>query len=645
MGEFQFVAPFRRASLRFIRRILRCWQHGGEWTQFIVRDDEVCSQNYEKVLIIGFFQVDIELEEHQERIIKSCEVGTLAKERSMSRDNNQSAGTSQVETILKRLAALLKNMKTYHPDSPVITKSFGLLLSSLTQFLKDNESLTLLVREDTLAYGDSVCYRCGNKVDSVAFALFRDGIRLITFRSGLSAREIHDFVCAVHEARKADPYQADLVTILWEKELVHIGYSAVDTYLEDTERQKIEELARKCTESRADEKPGGNVLSPEFVFNELGLSITPEDPSPARQSKPISEMDTQNLIREMLEEDEANLLKLCSEICTEIAYTADTDEMFNSVVSLLGRMSELLVSSGDFLSACCIVSDLRLLASEEDTSDARRASIMDTISRLGERGIIMPLADQLCELTESRLEEVFAYLSLMTPTAVGPLCDLVAESEQKQVRYLLCRAISIVARTETDCLRRFLQDHRWFVVRNMVMIAGMIGSSEVIPLLRLVSSHREPRVRKELARSLGRIRSEASIDILRDLLRDENKSVRLAAITATREVGSDQAMSFIETIILDKAFSKRPQDEKKQIMITYGSLGEGSYELLKSVVAGNLKGYDDETRASAVYGVAVTGAGGCLEFLESLTGATETPIRHAAAQVVAEVEAFQDVKG
>ncbi len=572
-------------------------------------------------------------------------MGILTRERTVWRDNGQSVGTSQVATILKRLAALLKNMRTYEPDSPVITKSFGILLTSLTQFLKNNESLTLLVREDTLAYGDSVCYSCADKHDSVAFALFRDGIRLITFRSGLSPCEVQDFVWAVHEARKADPYQADLVTILWEKDLAHIDYRAGDAYLEDNERQKIEELARKCTERRAHDKPGHGTLTAEFIFNEMGLSITQEGTSLGRQSKSISEMDTQNFIREILAEDETNLLKRCSDICSEIAYTADTDEMFNSVVSLLGRICERLVSSGDFLSACCIISELRLLASEDDTAVARRASIIDTISWLGEGRIIRSIGGQLCDLTESRLDEVFAYLALMTPTAVGPLCDLLAESEQKGVRYLLCRAISIVARTDTDSLRRMMLDHRWYVVRNMVMIAGMIGSAEVMPLLRLVSSHREPRVRKEVARSLGRIRSEGSLDILRDLIRDENKSVRRAAITATKEVGSDQAVSFLETLILDKAFGKKPQDEKKEIMITYGSLGGQSFELLKSIIAGDLKGHDDETRASAVYGMAMIDAGGCLDFLRGLTGAAETLIRHAAAEALAEVEAYQDVKG
>jgi HEAT repeat protein len=535
-------------------------------------------------------------------------------------------------------------MRTYEPDNPVIKKSFSILLNSLKRFLDENESLTLLVREDTLAYGDSVCYRCADKVDSLAFALFRDGVRLITFRSGLLPSEVEDFAWAVHEARKADPYQADLVTILWEKELAHISYRAVDAYLEDKERQKIEELARKCTESRVLDDPGRGSLSHEFVFNELGLSISHQPSSRERESKPISEMDTRNLIREILEEDETNLLSRCSDICTEIAYTADTDEMFNSVVSLLGRICEGLVSSGEFLAACCIVSDLRLLASEEETSAARRMSIMDTISRLGEGRTIRSIGSQLCDLTESRLEEVFAYLALMTPTAVVPLCNLLAESEQKTVRYLLCRAISIVARTETERLRHFMLDHRWFVVRNMVMIAGMIGSQEVMPLLRSVSSHREPRVRKELARSLGRIRSEASLDILKDLLEDENRSVRLAAITATKEVGSDQAMSFLESIILDGAFNKRPQDEKKEMMITYGSLDRRSFELLRSIATGDLRGYNDETRACAVYGLAVTDACGCLDLMRDLTKATETPIRYAAAEALAEVDAYQDVK-
>jgi HEAT repeat protein len=550
-------------------------------------------------------------------------------------------GIAQVATILKQLAALLKNMRTYDRDNPVIARSFGILLASLQHFLNENKSLTLLVREDTLAYGDSVCFRSTDRADSLAFALFRDGIRLITFKAGLSAAEIEDFAWAVHEARGADPYQADLVTILWEKELEHINYRAVDAYLEDGERQKIEDLAVKYMESNAVDDHERNHLSPDFVFNELGLSITGPRASAQPVARTICEVDTRNSIREILEEDEGNLLSRCIEICTEIAYTADTDEMFNSVVSLLGRICERLVCAGQFLAACCIVSDLRLLASEEDTSAARRSSIMDTISRLGEPRTINLIGDQLCDLTESRLEEVFAYLALMTPTAVEPLCSLLSESEQKTVRYLLCRAISIVARTETDRLRRFMLDHRWFVVRNMVMIAGMIGSHEVLPILRSIKSHKEPRVRKELARSLGRIGSDLCLDMFEDLLRDENKSVRLAAITAVRDIGSDQAMECVESIILEGAFGNKPMDEKRETMITYGSLDGRSFDLLSSIATGDRKGFNEETRACAVYGLASTENSRAREVLKSLTEVAENAIRCAAAEVLAEIDPYQ----
>jgi HEAT repeat protein len=291
------------------------------------------------------------------------------------------------------------------------------------------------------------------------------------------------------------------------------------------------------------------------------------------------------------------------------------------------------------------VSDLRLLASEEETSAARRASIMDTISMLGERRPIRSIGDQLVGLTESRLEEVFAYLALMAPTAVKPLCDLLAESEEKKVRYLLCRAISIAARTEPDRLRPFMHDQRWFVVRNMVMIAGMIGGPAVIPLLRLAASHREPRVRKELARSLGRSRSEAGLDILRDFLQDEDKSVRLTAISALQEIGSDQVMSLLETVMLDDSFGKRPGDERREIAVAYGSLGSESFDLLKSIITGEVTGYDDETRGSAVYGMAKIGTGECLDFLKGLQGAAGSATRQAAAEVIADIEAYKDFKG
>ena len=290
-----------------------------------------------------------------------------------------------------------------------------------------------------------------------------------------------------------------------------------------------------------------------------------------------------------------------------------------------------------------ILSDLRTLAGQRDLPAPRKASIMDTIAKRSERRKIQQIEEHLQNLSDSQIEEIFAYLALMSPVAVEPLCEMLAESEVRKVRYLLCRAISILARTELRRLRLYLQDERWFFVRNVVMILGMMASRQAIPLLRLTVSHPEPRVRREVARAVGKIRHPNGMDLLATLMEDGNKMVRLAAIAAIRDIGGPKAKAMLESIINDRNFTRKPTDEKTETMKMYGSLGAGSRPLLETIAKGQAKGMDDKSRASAVYGLAMIGLPEIEDTLRSLVAEASGPVRYAASEALSMLDTLVTV--
>jgi len=541
---------------------------------------------------------------------------------------------TDVTGILRLMTGTLKNMRTYQGDNPVLKKSFSLLFESLRSFLERNESLTLLVREDELMFGHHMVYSCAERLESLAFSLYKDGIRLICFRHGLTKPELRDFLTAIHEAREADPYQADVVTILWEKDLANISYRAVDAYLESDEQRSIEQLAKKSDRQAMGPERDAILPGSEFFIKELGLSPGDKALAGPKEKLQASESESRNIVREILEEDDKSILRRCSDVCLEVIKCTPRDDTFNRVVDFLGRICDWLVSSGDFLSACSILSDLRSLSAQEDLPQARKASIMDTINKRSERKKIQQIEAHLYSQSDLQIEEIFAYLALMSPTAVAPLCEMLAESEVRKVRYLLCRAISILGRTELERLRLYVQDERWFFVRNIVMILGMMSSPQAVPILKSVVSHPEPRVRREAARSLGRIRDSSGLEILRVLLADANKMVRIAAMAATKDVGGTAARQMLEELISDKNFNKKATDEKTEAMKAYGSLGSDSLRLLAAIAGGEVKGMDEKTRASAVYGLAMINDGKAMDALRQLLDESAGPVRYAASEAL-----------
>jgi HEAT repeat protein len=546
----------------------------------------------------------------------------------------RSTREADVTAMLKLMATTLKNVKTYRQNNPVLKKSFSMLYESLRLFLAQNESLTLLVRENDLIFGHSVVYASVDKMDSFAFALYKDGIRLITFRDGLSRRELRDFLAAIHEAKEVDPYEADVVTILWEKDLANITYRAVDAYLESDEKKSIEELARKPGRQYLGPGRASVVPSSDFFTKEIGLSPEETAPASAKDKLQMDEAEARNIVRDILEEDDESILRRCSDVCLEIIKSAPRDDTFNRVVEFLGRICDWLVSSGDFLSACSILSDLRALAGQNDLASPRKASIMDTISKRSESRKIQQIEEHLHNLSDAQSEEIFAYLALMSPVAVEPLCDMLAASEVRKVRYLLCRAISILGRSELDRLRPYIHDERWFFVRNVVMILGMMATPQAIPILKLAASHPEPRVRREVARSLGKLRSPDGHDVLKVLLEDGNKMVRLASLAALGDIGGSRAKRLLENLISDRSFGRKSLDEKTETFRTYGGLGDETFEFLEAVVTGRKGNFDDRTQASAVFGLARIGTAKVTEMLKRLTNEGAGAVRYAASEAL-----------
>jgi HEAT repeat protein len=560
-------------------------------------------------------------------------------------ENKEPASTASreagISAILKQMAKVLRNMRTYQPNNPVLQKSLITLLNRLTAYVERHESLTLLVRENELIYGSNVVYSNEDKLESLAFALYRDGIRLISFRDGLSRAELYDFMSALHEAREADPYQADLVTILWEKDLASISYRAVDAYLEDDERKSIEEIAQRCETQPIARPRGDTVPGTEFFLKELGLSLEHRTASARRRPQKAREADIQKITHEILEENDQSILKTCSQICLETLNLAPRDDTFDRVTDFVGKICDWHVSAGDYLSACSILSDLRALLDGDALTTPRKSSITDTIAKLGDRRKIAQIGEQLADLSEQRLEEIYAYLTLMSPDAIGPLCNILAECEARKVRYLLCRAISVIAKNEPAQLRHFIQDDRWYFVRNVVMILGMMGNNAGVGLLRQATSHPEARVRREVARSIGKIRSAKGLDVLRTLLDDENKMVRFASLSAMREIDATEARDFLEAMVIDKSFSRKSMDEKREVMRTYGNLGKPGFGFLEAIVSGRFKHMDEETRAAAVYGIAMMNDRESAEYIREVIEESDGQVKRAAVEAITTMTLFE----
>ena len=544
---------------------------------------------------------------------------------------------ARVRTLMKQLVALLKNMHSYDADSEALEKSVDLMYSSLRAFLDEHETLQLRVRRKEIAFGDQIVYVPIGRSDALLHPLYRDGVKKLTFNKDVTRDELVAFAQTLVEAQHIDPYEADLVTALWERDLANINHEAEDVYIESAERGSIDALAADI-EAKADpaRSPGGS-SSVAFLMNELGLDSNRKVSLEAELGC-LTEEDIELFRSEAMHERDSWLLEKSGTICLEILEGAKEQEAFARTTRFLGEICDRLVSQREFMSVCFILSDLRAITQRPGAPGYAAEAVADLVRKCGDGEKLSGIESYYEDLSDAKMEELFCYLAQMDPVAVGPLCRMLTDARTRRVRYMLARVISIVAKDSIPRLEPFLKDSRWYVVRNTAMILGMICSRDAIPYLQKVAVHPEDRVRREVARALGRTKNPEGLPALKSLINDANKITRLAAAAAAGEIGGDRALELLEDAILDGAFEAKAVDEKRRFMEIYGSFGEGSVGFLSELIEGKHGDLPETTRACAVYGLASAGCRAAWDAVERVLRASDGAVRCAAVEAVSMLE-------
>lgn len=92
--------------------------------------------------------------------------------------------------------------------------------------------VALAVATNRITVRDEVVYKSEARDSNLAFDLFRQGLRRITFRAGVSLAEVGAFVRSLAQTRDVSASDIDFVGTLWQEELEHIAYVAIDGFTE-----------------------------------------------------------------------------------------------------------------------------------------------------------------------------------------------------------------------------------------------------------------------------------------------------------------------------------------------------------------------------------------------------------------------------
>ena len=130
-----------------------------------------------------------------------------------------------VEELLKSMVKGLRTFQMYLPNNPMYQRGEAAVKAAFLPVWELTEELVLVVRETDFVWEDQIVYHQPNKAESLAWSLFKDGMRVLTLRRGVEEGEMIRFLERVQGARTLSTDAGDdLYTLLWAESFEHIRY-------------------------------------------------------------------------------------------------------------------------------------------------------------------------------------------------------------------------------------------------------------------------------------------------------------------------------------------------------------------------------------------------------------------------------------
>jgi len=172
-----------------------------------------------------------------------------------------SARHSAVSALLTDLAKTARSFILYDPRNDAIRQFLSSLLESFSKTLESVGAVQIHIQPFEMSYEGEVVYLNRDRERSLAFRLYRDGVRYLAIRPGFGWDELLQLLqvlsiryTGIHQ------YEDDVVTLLWKANFEHLDVTAVEgfTSCEDRPSEEDEGWMEDGTTVKWD-APGGAV--------------------------------------------------------------------------------------------------------------------------------------------------------------------------------------------------------------------------------------------------------------------------------------------------------------------------------------------------------------------------------------------------
>jgi hypothetical protein len=489
---------------------------------------------------------------------------------------------AQAKDLFATFVKTIKAFRLYPPENPSLSSFRDQIYRKFQEFLKRHHTLFIKVNEYNLTYQGKILYENRDLKTSLAFLMYKDGLRELRFIEGLEQWELEALIDIFRQTDFINQLEDDLVTLIWEKDFVHISYLATDVFLDEMAGiipENVEQFRQNMISTPLGRNVDVDLMDEEDLEGEQEyfdlLSRKVEHPPAVATNRNVYFLtadELERLRREVNQEISPTSVFHVIDILFEILAFEKNPEAFQDAVNVLMKLLDALLTLGEFHRAADLITRAHIILKTYELKDWQREIIQGLIEYGGDSDRLERIRSFLEKGQGIRWEEANQYLLLLTPRSIPGLIKILGETSNSKARRLFCDVLVQLGRNHLEQITPFIDDARWYLVRNIAYILGRIGKEAVLPALQKAMNHREVRVRREAIQSLGFIGGPRAFQLLVKALNDEDVRVRSIAALNLAKVGKNESQPYLLGIIQSKEFAKKEPAEKKAFLDAMGMI-------------------------------------------------------------------------
>jgi len=556
-----------------------------------------------------------------------------------------------VADLLRQLDKTVRLHQLYPSGNPTYLKALEALREAFRTVWAQADEIALQVTETQFTWHDAVVLDEEEKAsDSLPWTLFKDGVRQVTFSAGFEDEEIHALLDIIPKVRRAQDFEDDVLTLLWEEDFAHLSYRYIDTVTSEgapmdpsalpgrwPATATVREDARSAVDAarrRAEESASAAVDAA------MQAALLPDSDAERARLAAMQHLDSA-----IAAEYDANLRRDTCDALLDIFELQRDPKVRAEIVRHLDAMMLHLLTARDFAGIAGLLRESAVAVGRAPAVTAETAEAFTHLAdRVSDPALLGPLLE-LVDTAEARpsLADVSSLVAQLHARALGTLFWWAAESRHKDLRLVYAAAADQLAEVSHEELVRLIQSEQTPVALEAMQRCALLNLDAALAgLMRQLGHAEEPR-RLAAVSAFAIMATPRAMSALERALADAGPQVRVAALKVLTHAKFRPVLPKVAEIVKGRDIRDMEANEQRAWFELFGILcGDEGVPWLKGQLVGPpgffKRKSDPETRACAAAALGRVNTPLAREALQAASSIDDPLIRRAVRTALGRAE-------